>query len=436
VTLYQYSLAFAVLLPALACGVLGGLWWCGARIPERLIAKFAYVTYVLMFAAVLVTWFGFAFVSHHPVTVPVGMWYHTRDFHFEMKLQADGISLPFLGMTALLVGVISAFSERYMHRDPGFVRFYFLLHLFALGCMLLYSAGTFDLLAAGWELLGLTSVLLIAYFQHRTDPVNASLRVFATYRITDIGLLTALGTMHHAVHSTEFDQVMPGGIAAVSGPQATVVLLLLMFAACGKSAQLPFSGWLPRAMEGPTPTSAIFYGALSVHAGVYLILRVFPLIEASVIARGVIVAIGALTAIYGTVIGRATSDVKSSIAHASMTQLGLMFMELGFGWTTLALWHACGHAAVRTLEFLRAPSALRDTRHIHSGAMGQLDATGQLYEKLLPVAFRTTLYRLAVERCYLDNIIDRFVHQPFLWLITTIVRIDHALIGDPRDSTG
>ena len=389
-----------------------------------------------MLAAVLVTWFGHVFVTHQAITVPVGTWYHTRDFHFEMKLHADATSLPFLGMTALLVGVISAFSERYMHRDPGFVRFYFLLHLFAFGCMLLYSAGTFDLLAAGWELLGLTSVLLIAYFQHRSDPVNASLRVFATYRITDIGLLTALATMHHAVHSTEFDQVMPGGIAAVTGPQATVVLLLLMFAACGKSAQLPFLGWLPRAMEGPTPTSAIFYGALSVHAGVYLILRVFPLIEASVIARGVIVAIGALTAIYGTVVGRATSDVKSSIAHASMTQLGLMFMELGFGWTTLALWHAIGHAAVRTLEFLRAPSALRDTSHIHSGAMGQVDPTGKLYEQLLPLSFRTTLYRLAVERCYVDTFIDRFIHQPFLWIISTIVRIDHTLIGDPRDSNG
>src|SRR5581483_9984124 len=141
-------------------------------------------------------------------------------------------------------------------------RFFLLLHLFAFGSLLVFAAGSFALLVGGWEMVGITSVLLIAVFQRRTAPVANRLRVFAVYRACDIGLLVGVFAMHRWAGTASF----AGGFPMLPGGQALVVCLLLLLAASGKAAQVPFSGWLPRAMEGPTPSSAIFYGAISIHA--------------------------------------------------------------------------------------------------------------------------------------------------------------------------
>src|SRR5438045_9561197 len=143
------------------------------------------------------------------------------------------------------------------------------------------------------------------------------------------------------------------------------VSLLLLLAAAGKAAQVPFSGWLPRAMEGPTPSSAIFYGAISIHAGAYLLLRVQPMLVQSGFACAMVIAIGVATAIHGTMAGRASADAKTSLASASLTQVGIVFVEIGIGWQSIALVHISGHAMVRTLQFLRAPSMLHDYPKIY-----------------------------------------------------------------------
>src|SRR5262249_26334603 len=142
----------------------------------------------------------------------------------------------------------------------GFFRFFVLLHLFAFGSLLAFAAGSFDLLVGGWEIVGITSVLLIGFFQLRPAPVENALRVFAIYRASDIGLLVGVFALHHLARTATFST----GVPVLKG-HYLIVCLLFLLPASGKAAQVPFSGWLPRAMEGPTPSSAIFYGAISIH---------------------------------------------------------------------------------------------------------------------------------------------------------------------------
>src|SRR5208282_4199644 len=152
----------------------------------------------------------------------------------------DRLSLPFLAMTVVLSGLIGQFSATYLHRERGYFRFFVLLHLFAFGSLVAFAAGSFDLLAGGWEIVGITSVLLIAFFQQRPAPVENGLRVFSVYRACDIGLLVGVFAMHRWAGTASFFS----GLPRLTGAQSEVVCLLLLLAASGKAAQVPFSGWL------------------------------------------------------------------------------------------------------------------------------------------------------------------------------------------------
>jgi NADH:ubiquinone oxidoreductase subunit 5 (subunit L)/multisubunit Na+/H+ antiporter MnhA subunit len=326
----------------------------------------------------------------------------------------------FLGMTVVLVGLIGRFSVTYLHREPGFFRFFLLLHLFAFGSLIAFAAGSFDLLAGGWEIVGITSVLLIAFFHHRTPPVENAQRVFAIYRACDIGLLVGIFAMHHWAGTASF----AGGLPSLEGSRATTVGLLLLLAAAGKAAQVPFSGWLPRAMEGPTPSSAIFYGAISIHAGAYLLLRVQPMLAQSGLAAAMVVIVGLATAVYGAICGRASADAKTLLAFASLTQVGVVFMEIGFGLKWIAAIHIVGHATVRTLQFLRSPSMLHDYHQMHAAIGDEGEPAGSRIEDLLPGRARLWLYRWALDRGHLDTILDRFVIDPLMGLSKLFARLD------------
>jgi NAD(P)H-quinone oxidoreductase subunit 5 len=359
------------------------------------------------------------------VTVTFGNWFTVHEYHFPLVLMADRLSLPFLGMTVVLSGLIGQFSATYLHREEGFLRFFLLLHLFAFGSLLAFAAGSFDLLAGGWELVGITSVLLIAFFHRRPAPVENALRVFGVYRACDIGLLVAIFAMHHWAGTASFASGMP----VLTGARPTIVCLLLLLAAAGKAAQVPFSGWLPRAMEGPTPSSAIFYGAISIHAGAYLLLRIQPWLAQTVAASVCVIAIGAITAIYGTLAGRASADAKTSLAYASLTQVGVVFVEIGFGWRSFAVAHIMGHGAVRTLQFLRAPSMLHDYHRMHS-AMGAAPSPASLHaEDLIPAHAQLWLYRWALDRGHLDTILDRWVIGPLMRVSGLFARLDSIASG-------
>jgi len=430
-----------VVLPSLAFGTVATLEVLGRLPNDRQLARVAKLTFLFSTTAGLAAAVVFVVRGLEPLHFVFGSWFdlvpqlahaasentahaaHAPHYGFELGVLVDATSLVYLVLTALLSGTVGAFSLRYLEGERGAGRFFELLMLFAAGLSLLVLAESLDLLFIGWELVGITSALLIAFYRERSGPVRHGLLAFAVYRVCDAALLTALVVLHHLTGTGS----LPAAFAApITVGGATALGLLLLFAALGKSAQYPFSGWLPRAMEGPTPSSAIFYGALSVHAGAYLLIRTAPLWDSSTIARTAIVIVGATSAFFGTFVGRAQTDAKSSLAYASVAQVGLIFVEIGFGWTTLALLHVAGHATVRTLELLRAPSLLLDHQRLEAELGTSVPATGAHYERWLPASLRTRLHRVALGRAGLDALAAWFVARASA-LAATGDRIDRQL---------
>lgn len=206
----------------------------------------------------------------------------------------------------------------------------------------------------------------------------------------------------------------PNGVAELTHAQALFVGTLLLIAAAGKSALIPFSGWLPRAMEGPTPSSAVFYGALSVHLGAYMLLRVSPILALSPILSGMVILLGLTTAIFAAMTTRVQTDIKNALAFASLTQVGIIVVEIGLGLRYLALAHIVGHACLRTLQLLRAPSLLHDYHAMENAIGSHLPRNRSPWEKLLPAGARNWFYRLAFERGYLDAVLADYIVQPVL----------------------
>ncbi len=420
----QIVLVFVVLAPGVVFGAFALVWLLGWTPGERLVSRITGGTFSACALGVSGLFWRLA-LRGEPCVVTLGNWFAVHNYRFPLVLMADRLSLPFLAMTVLLSGLIGQFSATYLHRERGFFRFFALLHLFAFGSLLAFAAGSFDLLAGGWEIVGITSVLLIGFFQLRPAPVENGLRVFAVYRACDIGLLVGIFAMHNWAGTSLFSR----GVPMLRGGHAVIVCLLLLLAASGKAAQVPFSGWLPRAMEGPTPSSAIFYGAISIHAGAYLLLRIQPMLAQSALASGLVILIGAATAIHGTIVGRASADAKTSLAYASLTQVGVMFVEIGIGWTNVAVAHILGHAMVRTMQFLRAPSMLHDDHQMHSAIGDEVTPAGRRLDDLLPERVQLWLYRWAFDRGHLDTILDRWVVDPLLEVSRHLASLDR--IGSP-----
>lgn len=353
------------------------------------------------------------------VTVRLGNWISLPEFQFSFNLLFDWLSVPFLLLSFVLCGTIARFAQSYMHREPGFHRFFILFAIFSLGMTVTSLAENVETLFTGWELVGLSSALLVAFFQERLSPVRNGLRVWSVYRFSDAALLIAAVVLHGMRGHGDFDALFgggpwPGPAAEVSSQQAFIVGVLILIAAAGKSALVPFSGWLPRAMEGPTPSSAVFYGALSVHLGVFLLLRTSPILLCSTALCILIVFLGLTTAAFAAITARVQTDIKSALSFASLTQVGIIVAEIGIGLRWIPLVHLMGHACLRTLQFVRAPTLLQDYR-IMENAMGKrLPAMVEIGRWYLPVGARRRLYRWALERGYLDAMLDNYIVRPFL----------------------
>ncbi|MEX0669854.1 MAG: proton-conducting transporter membrane subunit [Pirellulales bacterium] len=368
-----------------------------------------------------------------PEIVHVATWFAVGHHEATIHLVADALSVPYVCFSSGLCWLVNAFAGKYLHREPGFTRFFILLTLFGAGMNLMVLADSIDVLFAGWECLGISSALLIGFFHERSNAVKAALRAFTTYRICDVGILTASVVIHRAVGSGDFDRLFgvnwPNGTCLVSATTATAVSLLLVFAALGKTAQVPFSGWLPRAMEGPTPSSAIFYGALSIHAGAYVLLRCEPLLEQAPLARAALILIGTGTAIHASLVGRVQTDLKSVLAFASMTQASLILVEIGLGWRVIPLVHVIGHAILRSLQILRSPSALHDRHELAAALGGHPGPSGSWLISILPQAWQTHLYRIALDRGYEEMAVSRFVAGPIVRLLERAAALEKAWIA-------
>ncbi len=363
--------------------------------------------------------------------VDLGEWVDTVGFHVRVMFVFDRLSVPFTLLSFMLTGTIAAFGTRYLHRERGYNRFFVLYAVFVLGMITTSLAGTIETLFLGWELVGLSSALLVAFYQERLGPARNGLWIWSVYRVSDAALLLAAVALHHMIGKGDFHQLLgeapwPEGQASATSTEAFIVGLLLLVAAAGKSGLVPFCGWLPRAMEGPTPSSAIFYGALSVHLGAFLLLRVSPLLECSPALCGVIVALGLCTAGLAYLIGSVQTDIKAALSFASLSQVGIIVAEIGLGFRYLALVHLLGHACLRTLQFLRAPSLLHDYHGLEN-AIGH-----HLPRPVLPLlhwtstSTRSWMYRLALERGYLDSWITICLVTPFVSLFRRCDAVERA----------
>lgn len=347
--------------------------------------------------------------------VEFGDWLRLGDFVIPGVLLLDGISVTIMMFCALLTALVARFSRTYLHKEPGFIRFFTLLGVFATGTQLVALAGALELFFAGWELIGVSSALFIGFFHERNEPVRSSVRAFTTYRLSDAGLLIATVATFELLGSARFS-TLPDA-AHLPAAQSTALALLFILSAMGKSAQLPFSGWLPRAMEGPTPSSALFYGAVSIHAGLFLLLRVWPVLEVSPLARSVGLVVGLSTALYAASVVRVHTDAKGALAHATLAQVGLIMAEICLGWTTLALVHLVCHALLRLGQYLKAPNTIHDTHrfgHVHRGP--------SLLERLAP-SLAARVYAASLHRLRLDDRIDA-VFAPVLTLAAAIDQAD------------
>jgi NADH:ubiquinone oxidoreductase subunit 5 (subunit L)/multisubunit Na+/H+ antiporter MnhA subunit len=350
--------------------------------------------------------------------VEFGDWLRIDDFVIPGVLLVDGISVTISVFAAALTALIARFSRTYLHKEPGFVRFFVLLGLFATGTQLVALAGALELFFAGWEIIGIASAFFIGFFHERGEPVRSAVRAFATYRFSDAGLLIATVTTFELLGSARFSTFERAG--SLPPAESTTIALLFLISAMGKSAQLPFSGWLPRAMEGPTPSSALFYGAVSIHAGLFLLLRVWPVLEVSILARTVGVAVGLGTAIYAAAVVRVHTDAKGALAHATLAQVGLILTEICLGWTRLALVHLVCHAFLRMGQYLKAPNTIHDTHR-----MGHHDAGRSWLERTAP-GLAARVYSASLHRLRLDDRID-WAFSPVLRLAASLDRADRWL---------
>jgi formate hydrogenlyase subunit 3/multisubunit Na+/H+ antiporter MnhD subunit len=388
------------------------------RVTAGIAATAAGIAWLLVIALDILALTGGA-----PGQLRLGTWFAAGTLEVPISFLLDGLSLPAATLVATLVYLTLRFSASYLHRDTGFHRFFFAMSLFAAGMQLIALAGNAVLAFTGWELAGLSSWMLIGYRYERPTATGNALQAFVTNRVGDAGFLLGIALAFLWLNGVEWP-----AITAATG-LSTLAAGLLAFgfatAALAKSAQLPFSPWIARALEGPTPSSAIFYGSLLVHAGVYLLIRLEPLLTQAPLLLALLAALGLLTASYGYLAGLTQSDVKSSLLFAATTQVGLMFLACGLGWFTLAAWHMGLHALWRAWQFLLAPSYLQFT-----------DAPARPAPRWLAV--RLPLYVAAVQRFALESLIAALVVRPTRALARDLRDLDDRvvsrLVGLPEES--
>ena len=332
--------------------------------------------------------------------ITLGQWLSSGEFSVNISFLLDHLSLTMATLIGFIVLIISRFSINYLHREAGFQRFFMLLSLFHSAMLLIVLAGNAVLVFIGWELAGVSSYLLIAYSWHRETATRNAGRAFVTNRIGDAGFLLAIVFCFYWLGTVEWTEMLAAMQSKHESPIFLGIIVAgFILAAFAKSAQFPFSSWITRALEGPTPSSAVFYGSIMVHAGVYLLLRLQPLLEQLPLLLFIIIIVGAITVAYGYIVGLVQSDVKSSFMFSTLMHVGLMMIWIGLGWSGLALFHLVIHAIWRAYQFLHAPSFMQLV---------------QRPARPVPVWLSKNkwLYTAALQRFWLDDMADWLLTKP------------------------
>ena len=312
-------------------------------------------------------------------------WTTIGDFELNMGIAVDPITIVMLAVITTVALMVNIFSVGYMKGEPRYWWYFAVLQLFVASMLMLVLADNLLLLYVAWELVGLSSFLLIGHYWERRSAVEAAKKAFITTRVGDVGLLIGIILFWEATGTfniLEITHYVEEG--AIGDTRLFVTMMFILLGAMGKSAQLPFHVWLPDAMEGPTPVSALIHAATMVVAGVYLVARMLPVFEAAG-ALDVVLVIGLLTALFSGVVAFAQTDIKKVLAYSTVSQLGFMFVALGAGYASAGMFHLFTHAFFKALLFLGAGSVIIGTHHHQE--MGQL---GGLWRKM-PITAATFL---------------------------------------------
>ena len=356
-----------------------------------------------------------ALIRGAPGQVTAGTWLVSGDYRIDFSFALDALGLALAVLVAFVALLTIRFSVDYLHREAGFQRFFLVLSLFLAAMELIVIGGNAALVFAGWELAGVSSYLLIAYnFERSNAAINAN-RAFIGNRVGDAGFLLGIFLAFQWLGGIDWPGLQANA-GSLTPLRADLIGLAFLLAALAKSAQVPFAPWIARALEGPTPSSAIFYGSLMVHAGVILLIRLEPVLRQAPAVMALIAALGLVTALYGWLCGLAQSDVKSSLMFSTTAQVGLMFFWCGLGWMELAAWHLALHALWRAYQFLHAPSLM----HRVSRPARPVPAW---------LAERRGLYNAALQRFWLDPLADWLLVRPTRYLARDVQNLDEQVVS-------
>ena len=286
-------------------------------------------------------------------------WIAAGSFTVDLGLLLDPLSLSFVLLVTFVGSLIHVYSIAYMEHDPDRRRFFAYLNLFVAAMLLLVLADSYLLMYVGWEGVGLASYLLIGFWNHNPAYAAASKKAFIANRVGDLGLSVAIMIMFVQFGAVDFETVFAGASGASTGA-VTAIALMLLLGACGKSAQFPLQSWLGDAMAGPTPVSALIHAATMVTAGVYLVVRSHPIFDLAPDAQLVVVIVGAITLVFGAVVGCAKDDIKKALAASTMSQIGYMMLAAGLGPVgyVFAIFHLLTHGFFKAGMFLGAGSVM------------------------------------------------------------------------------
>lgn len=354
-----------------------------------------------------------ALTAGAPGDITFGMWFAAGGIGVPLGFMLDRLSLPIATLVAVIGFLTLRFSANYLHREPGFHRFFLFTGIFLAGMLTIVLAGSALMAFAGWEFAGVASYLLIGYAYDRSAATHNAVRAFVTNRIGDAGFILGVALAFKFTDDTAWSALAANATDLGAG----LIAFGFALAALTKSAQVPFTPWILRALEGPTPSSAIFYGSLMVHAGVYLCLRLEPLLVHTPMISMLLAISGLLTALYGSLAGLAQSDVKSTLLFGTLVQIGLMFVLIGVGAYDIAAWYLGLHAAFRAWQFLGAPS------YMHAvDAMPVRPAPRWL-------ARSQRLYTAALERFWLEPLGDALIARPTRALARDMRAMDEQVIA-------
>jgi NADH-quinone oxidoreductase subunit L len=362
--LYQ-AIVFLPLLGAVIAGLFGRL--IGPR-PSEI------VTTVFLFIAMVLSWIAFVLVGfgNQEARIPLVTWMHAGELKVDWALRIDSLTAVMLVVVTTISAFVHLYSIGYMADDPHRPRFFSYLSLFTFAMLMLVTSDNLAQLFFGWEGVGLMSYLLIGFWYYKPEANAAAIKAFIVNRIGDFGFALGIFAVFMMVGSIDFDTVFASA-PSLAGKTVhvlrwdvdvlTLICLLLFMGAMGKSAQFLLHTWLPDAMEGPTPVSALIHAATMVTAGVFMVARLSPLFELSPTAQSAVIFVGATTAFFAATVGLVQNDIKRIVAYSTCSQLGYMFVAMGVGAYSVGMFHLFTHAFFKALLFLGSGSVIMAMHH-------------------------------------------------------------------------